>query len=395
MDFALTHDQEALRDETRRFAERELGRDLVERDRRGAIEPADWRSDWTNCADFGVLAATTPAEFGGRGLDVVSTIIMLEALGRGGADNGLTLGLNGQLWAVIEPIKAFGTDAQKKTYLPKLASGEWVGAHGMTEYETGSDAAGARATAVRDGDAYVLNGRKAYVGMAPNCDLAIVFASTSPERGSWGLSAFIVEATTPGFERSAPKQKMGLRTAPLGDIELHDCRVSDAARLGPEGAGATIFQHAMEWERSFIFASHVGAMHRQLDATVQFAASREVFGRPIDQYQSVSNRLANMKLRLETAQLLMYKAAWLKDRGRPAVMEAALAKLHLSESFVASSMDAVRIHGGKGYMAEDGIERDLRDAVGGVIYSGTSDIQRNIIAQLLKDAANELDAGTL
>jgi len=171
----------------------------------------------------------------------------------------------------------------------------------------------------------------------------------------------------------------------MGELVLEDCVISEDALLGREGAGLSIFQSAMEWERSFIFASHVGSMHRQLDECIEFARNRVVFDKSIDNYQSVSNRLANMKLRLETAQLLLYKAAWLKSQGEPCATEAALAKLHLSEAFVESSIDAIRIHGGKGYLSDGGIERDLRDAMGGVIYSGTSDIQRQIIAQLLKN----------
>jgi alkylation response protein AidB-like acyl-CoA dehydrogenase len=176
---------------------------------------------------------------------------------------------------------------------------------------------------------------------------------------------------------------MGLRTSPLGDIRLENCFVPEENLLGTQGSGVSIFNHSMDWERSFIFTSHVGSMARQLDQCVKYARQREQFGKPISEFQSVSNRLANMKLRLETARLLLYKLAWMKQRGDHAALEAAMAKLHLGEAFAANSVDAMRIHGARGYLSEYEVERDLRDAFGGVIYSGTSDIQRNIIARLL------------
>lgn len=384
MDFSISDDQRRLRDDMRAFGQNELGQNLVERDARGAVDVADWLDDWRKCAEAGVLGLCTPTVYGGQGHDALTAVIALEGLGYGCPDNGLTLALNGQMWAVQAPILAFGTERQKQRYLPGLCRGALLGAHGMTEQESGSNAAGLKTTAVRDGDGYVINGAKTYVGLAPNCDMALVFASTAPEKGPWGVSAFLVDADTPGFRRPPPQQKMGLRTVPMGEIVLEDCRVADDALLGREGAGGAIFQHAMEWERSFIFAGHVGSMHRQLDDCVAYARDRVVFGAPIDSYQSVSNRLADMKMRLEMAQLLLYKTAWMKAQNMPCAMEAAIAKLHLSEAFVESSLDAVRIHGGKGYLSEVGVERDLRDAVGGVIYSGTSDIQRQVIAKLLK-----------
>lgn len=384
MEFGWNDDQLALRRDARAFAARELGSGLLERDRKGAVDDRDWRDEWQKCADFGVLGLKVPKRYGGRGRGVLDAVIVLEAIGFGCRDNGLTLGLNGHVWAVQELILAFGTEAQKSSLLPGLCDGSLIGAYAMTEQASGSDAFSLGTRAERVGDDYVLTGTKTYVGLAPACDIALVFASTNPARGKWGLSAFIVEADRAGIRTDLPQHKMGLRTSPMGMIELSGCRVPAENRLGPEGAGASMFQHSMEWERSFIFASHVGSMERQLDECVAYAENRAVFGRPIDEYQSVSNRLADMKLRLEMAQLLLYKAAWLKDQGESIAMQAALAKLHLSEAFVASSLDAVRINGARGYLSEAGIERDLRDAVGGVIYSGTSDIQRQVIAGLLK-----------
>jgi alkylation response protein AidB-like acyl-CoA dehydrogenase len=222
-----------------------------------------------------------------------------------------------------------------------------------------------------------------FVTNAPLADLAVVFATVDPAKGMWGITAFVVEKGTPGFSISRDIDKMGLRTAPMAELLFQDCYVPEENRLGPEGVGARIFNHSMEWERSCILASHVGAMEHQLEVCIRYARERLQFGQPIGQFQSVSNRIADMKVRIETARLILYKVAWLKKMGKPATMEAALAKLYLSECFVQSGMDAIRIHGGYGYMTEFELERDLRDAVGGTLYSGTSDIQRNIIARLL------------
>jgi len=253
----------------------------------------------------------------------------------------------------------------------------------MSEPGSGSDAYSLRTRAERTAEGYVLNGSKTFVTNAPVADLAVVFATLDPAKGMWGITAFVIEKGTPGFRVGGPLEKMGLRTSPMAELFLEDCRLPEAARLGPEGAGARIFNHSMEWERSCILATQVGAMERQLEECIEYARQREQFGQPIGKFQSVANRIADMKVRLETSRLLLYQAAWLKSAGKPATMQAALAKLYLSESFVQSSLDAIRIHGGYGYMSEFEIERDLRDAVGGTLYSGTSDIQRTIIARLL------------
>jgi alkylation response protein AidB-like acyl-CoA dehydrogenase len=199
----------------------------------------------------------------------------------------------------------------------------------------------------------------------------------------WGITGFLIEKGTPGFTISKHIEKMGLRTAPMAELIFEDCVIPLENRLGPEGAGSRIFNDSMEWERSCILGSHIGAMERQLEECIQYANERTQFGQSIGQFQSVANRIVDMKVRLETARLLLYKVAWLKKMGKSAVMEAALAKLYLSESFVQSGLDAISTLGGYGYMTEFEVERNLRDAIGGTLYSGTSDIQRNIIARLL------------
>jgi hypothetical protein len=379
MDFSWTEEQLAFKNAVIRFAQKELNEGLIERDRRGEFSWENWRK----CAQVGIQGLPIPEEYGGAGADILTTMLTIEGLGYGCRDNGLIFALNAQMWSVQLPILTFGTEVQKQKYLPGLCSGDLLGAHGMTEPDSGSDAYSLRTRAERCSDSYVLNGTKMFVTNASLADLALVFATIDPAKGIGGITAFLVEKGTPGFSISRDLAKMGLRTATMGELILRDCHVPKENRLGPEGAGVSIFNSSMEWERSCILASHVGAMERQLEACVRYARERHQFGQPIGKFQSVANRIADMKVRLETARLILYKVAWLKKMGKPAVMEAAIAKLYLSECFVQSSWDAIRIHGGYGYMTEFEIERDLRDAIGGTLYSGTSDIQRVVIARWL------------
>jgi alkylation response protein AidB-like acyl-CoA dehydrogenase len=380
MDFGWTDDQLARRAAARDFATRELADPALEtRDREGSFD----RELWERCARFGILGLSVPAEFGGAEVDLPTAMLIMEAVGEGCADNGLAFALNAQLWTVQRPIARFGSEDQKRRYLPGLCAGSLLGAHALTEPGAGSDAFSLSMRAERHGDDYILDGTKCLITLAPIADVALVFASTNPGLGKWGVSAFLVERGTPGLSAGAMQHKMGLRTAPLGTLHFERCIVPAGARLGPEGAGVSIASHSLEVERCCILASQLGAMERQLQHAIAYARSRHQFGQPIGKFQSVSNRVADMKLRIETARLLLYKVAWLVERGQPAMMEAALLKLYLSEAFVDSGMDAVRIHGGLGYLSEVGVERDLRDAIGGVLYAGTSDIQRNIVARLL------------
>jgi alkylation response protein AidB-like acyl-CoA dehydrogenase len=376
MDFSWTDEQLTFKNAVIKFAQQELNKDVIERDRLGEFS----RESWLKCAQFGLQGLSIPEEYGGTDADILTTMFVMEGLGYGCRDAGLVFALNAQMWAVQHPISAFGTQAQKRKYLPGLCSGELIGAHGMTEPDSGSDAYSLRTRAEKCNGGYVLNGTKMFVTSAPIADVAVVFATTNPKLGRWGITAFLVDKGTPGFSLGRDLEKMGLRTSPIGELILQDCYVPEENRLGPEGAGVSLFSNSMEWERSCILASNVGVMERQLEVCVRYARERRQFGQPIGKFQSVANRIADMKVRLETARLVLYKVAWLKAMGKSAVMEAAIAKLYLSECFVQSSQDAIRIHGGYGYMTEFEVERDLRDAIGGTLYSGTSDIQRMIIA---------------
>lgn len=379
MDFSWTEEQLKYKQAVVEFAQKELNQGLIDRDRQGELA----RENWKKCAQMGILGLAVPEEYGGSATDIVTTMLIMEGLGYGCRDNGLIFAMNAQMWSVQHPILAFGTEAQKQKYLPKFCNGDWIGAHGMSEPDSGSDAYSLHARAERTSEGYVLNGTKMFVTNAPVADVALVFATVNPAKGMGGVTAFLIDKGTPGFRVSRDIEKMGLRTSPMGEIILEDCFVPEENRLGPEGAGPAIFNSSMEWERSCILGSHIGAMERQLEDAIRYARERRQFGQAIGKFQSVANRIADMKVRLETARLLLYKVAWLNQNGKPAIMEAALAKLYLSECYVSSSMDAIRTYGGSGYMSELEVERDLRDAIGGTIYSGTSDIQRMIIARWL------------
>ena len=379
MDFEFTEEHLAIKKSAIRFAQKALNDEMIERDRDGVFS----RELWRKCADFGIQGSAFPQKYGGSDADILSTMLLMEALGYGCKDSGLIFALNGQMWTVQLPILRFGSDAQKDKYLPKLCSGEWIGAHGMTEPDSGSDAFSLSTTAKLEGGYYVLNGTKTFSTNAPVADVFMVFATVDKRKGFMGITAFIVERDFPGFSVGKDIGKMGLRTAPMAELILEDCKVPVENRLGKEGNGAAIFEDAIEWERSCILASLLGGMERQLERCIKYAKEREQFGKPIGKYQAIANKIVDMKVRMETARLVLYKVAWMKQAHGKATMEAAIAKLYLSESWIKSCLDAIQIHGGYGYTTEFELERDLRDSVASTLYSGTSEIQRNIIARFL------------
>lgn len=363
------------------FAQNHLNDNVQQRDRESVFA----EDLWQKCADFGIQGLAAPAKYGGsfEKIDLQRAILAMSGLGYGCLDNGLGLTLNAHMWSVMMTITEFGTEAQKEKYLPKLCNGSWIGCHALSEEKSGSDVFNMQTTAIREGDFYILNGKKVWVTLGPNADIAIVFALTNPKVGKWGVSAFIIESSIAGYKVSANQEKMGMRTAPFGSITFADCKVPIENRIGEEGAGMSISNYSLEYDRCFILASVIGTMERQIEGAVTYAKERKQFGKPIAEYQAVSHRIAEMKLRLETSRLLLCKLAWLKEKGKTAPMDSALLKLQLSESAVANSLDFIRIYGAKGYVTEFGIERNLRDVVGSVILAGTSDIQKNIVAKML------------
>ncbi len=379
MDFSWTDQQLEFRRAVIEFARKSLQDDLARRDKAGEFS----RELWTRCAEFGIQGLPFPEDYGGGGADILSTVLAMEALGYGCKDNGLLFALAAQMWSVQMPLFRFGTEEQRRRYLPRLNRGEWIGAHGMSEPGSGSDAFGLTTRAERRGDCYVLNGAKTFVSEAPVADLFLVFATLDPSLGVLGITGFLVERGTPGLTVGRPIEKLGLKTSPMAELVFEDCPVPVANRLGREGRGAEIFNDAMEWERACILACQVGAMERQLEQAVAYARQRRQFGQPIGQFQAVAHRLAGMKVRLEAARCLLYRGAWLKQTAGTAGADAAIAKLFLSEAWVQSCLDAVQIHGGYGFTTEYEVELDLRDSIGGTLYAGTSEIQRNLIARSL------------
>jgi alkylation response protein AidB-like acyl-CoA dehydrogenase len=379
MDFSWTDEQLEFKKAVIEFAHKELNDDLINRDQNSTFPMELWRK----CADFGVLGLPFPKKYGGQEMDILTTISVMEGLGYACKDTGLIFGMSAQMWDVQMPILDFGSEGQKQKYLPKLCNGESIGAIAMTEPESGSDAFSLSTTAEKQGDNYILNGTKTFVTNGPVADIFLIFATVDKRKGFMGISAFIVEKGFPGFHTGKNIEKMGLRTNPWSELVFDDCVIPLDNLLGREGNGVAIFNYSMEWERSCILAGHIGCMERQLETSIKYANDRKQFNRSIGKFQSVSNKIVDMKMRLETARLLLYRSAWLKEREGSAPLDAAMTKLYLSEAWVKSCLDAVQVHGGYGYTTEFEIERDLRDAVGSTLFAGTSEIQRNVIAQYL------------
>ncbi|MEL6891581.1 MAG: acyl-CoA dehydrogenase family protein [Actinomycetota bacterium] len=354
--------------------------DLVTADRESTFAWANWK----RLAERGVHGLMVAPELGGGGADLATTLLTLEGLGAGHADNGLLFALASQMLSSQIAIERFGSPEQQAEWLTPLLRGEVLAGFALTEPEAGSDAFGIEATAVEQADgSYVLNAHKAYITFGSRCAVCVVFARTNPEVGRWGISAFVVPMDLPGVVRGPNREKMGMRTTPFGDLEFHDVVVPASAMLGRPGAGASIFGSILEIERAFVLAPAIGAMERWLATGVGYANERHQAGVPIGVHQAVSHRLVDMKRRHETSRLMLYRAALAQVTGRDVTMYAALAKIVAGDDGIGAAFDAVKLYGAKGYVTEYEVERDLRDAVGGIVYSGTSDIQRNIVARLL------------
>jgi hypothetical protein len=379
MDLSWEPEQIELRDRVLEFARRELATDVIALDREQRFDDDGWRK----CGEFGVPGLPVPEEYGGLGMDPLTTILALETLGYGCKDNGLLFSLHAHMWTSEMPLLAFGTDDQKRRFLPRLCSGELIAGNGVSEPDSGSDAYAMTTRAVRTGDRYVLNGAKMWVTNAPVAHIIVVFARLEPAKGPQAVTAFLVETDTPGFTIGKKTEKMGLRTSPMSEIYLDDCEVPVENRLGAEGGGSGLFTHSMTWERGFILATAVGCMQRQLEACIRYARERRQFGQPIGKFQLVAERIVGMRMRLDAARAKLYRVGWLRSQGRSAVLEAAMAKLYISEAWVASCEDAIQIHGASGYTVESEHERNLRDAIGSRIYSGTTEIQKVISASLM------------
>lgn len=344
------------------------------------FDPDRWRA----AAEFGVQGMTLPAEFGGAGDSTVDALLTFEGLGLGAEDYGLVFALSAQVFSFQSALVSAASDPQLRTWVPQFASGTAIGAFAMSEPTVGSNTAGIETMATElDDGGYRLDGTKAWVTLGPVADVFLVFATIEPALGRWGITAFLVPADTPGLTVGAPIPKLGLGTCPFCEITFDDCRVPATAMLGGAGAGAAIFSNAVNAERAFLYAAQLGATERTIEHAIERARTRRQFGQPIGAFQSVSNRIAEMKLRHESSRLLIYKTAMLADAGRDVTLAASLAKLMVSETAVESAIDAIQIHGAEGYTQAAGLGEELMAAIGGLSYSGTSDIQRNIVSSLL------------
>ncbi len=380
VDFSWDREQLALKRSIIAFAQQELNHDLITKDRNSSFD----REAWGKCAEFGLLGLPIPQEYGGMGCDPLSAMLAMEALGYGCHDNGLVFAINNHIWSCAVSILNFGDEALKRAYLPRMCRGELIGCQALTEPEAGSAIFTMQSSATREGDSYILNGTKTFISNAPVADVFIVFcrteANASQERS---LSALLVRKDFPGVRLNKVWDKAGLRTTLMGELVFNDCRVPSDHVLGKPGAGYTVFQSTIEWERSYFFASQVGAMERILERCIAYAKTRKQANQSIGSFQAVAHKIVDMKMRVELAKLLIYKIGWLKKVGRMAFQEASLAKLFISESYIQTCLDAIQIHGARGYLTEYGLERELRDSLAGTIYAGTSEIQRGIIAGIL------------
>jgi len=380
MDFTFTNEQKLLRDSIVKFARGELNHEVIERDRAQTFS----RELWRQCAAVGLLGLPAPEEYGGANAGPLDCAIALEALGYGCRDGGLVFSISAHVLACVVPVWQHGSEAQKRRYLGGLCDGTLVGAHAITEPDSGSDTFAMRLRAERAGGGWRLNGNKTFISNGPVADVVVVFAITDPDKGfHGGVTAFLVERGLAGFSAGQKFAKMGLRTSPVGELVFENAFVADHAVLGTVGGGASVFGTAMDWERSLLVAAHVGTIERLLETSIAYARTRSQFGQTIGKFQAVAHKIADMKVQLEAARLLVYRTASRLTTTRSISLDAAITKLFVSESLVKTALDAVQLHGGYGFMEEYEVERALRDAIGSTLYSGTSEMQRNIIGRWL------------
>ena len=371
-------DQVALRAGLARWHDA-LSAGHIEQDEQGTFS---WEK-WKLIRQSGILSLPFDERWGGLGQDLLTTMYVLEGLGEGCRDGGLSFSVTTSMASTGIPLERFGSTELKDRYLPKICSGEAIGAHAITEAEGGSDALHMRTRATRDGDHFVLHGSKTFVSNGPIADLFVIYARTHPDGGPLGVTAFVVERDTPGLQIGTPLKKMGLRTSPLSELFFDECRIPAAQVVGRVGGGFLVLDHVMKREILFTFIVNVGEMQHRLGRCLDYARTRTQFGKPIGSYQSVANKIVDMKIRVETARKWLYDTAERLTGGANVTVDIAIAKLLTSESNVASSLAAVQTFGGHGYMAEYGLEKDVRNAVAGTIYSGTTEIQYNRIASML------------
>jgi alkylation response protein AidB-like acyl-CoA dehydrogenase len=376
MNFEPTEDQKRIRDAVRDFARTQIAPGVAERERTGRFP----KEVLQKLGEMGILGMMVPEQYGGAGSDVVSYILAIEELSRVCASTAVIVSVTNSV--ACFPIWRFGTEAQKTTILRELASGEALGAYALTEPQSGSDAANQKTRAVRDGDAYVLNGAKAWITNAGEARWYVVMAMTDPSSGSRGITAFLVSAEDRGLRIGANEEKMGLRASKTASVFLEDVRVPAERRLGAEGEGFTIAMTTLDHSRISIAAQGIGIAQAAYEASVEYAQTRETFGRKLAEHEAIAFQIADMRVQIEAARMLTYRAALLSQTpGARFSKESSMAKVYASEVANAVAARAVQIFGGYGYSREYEVERLYRDARVTTIYEGTSEIQRIVISK--------------
>lgn len=380
MDFTLTEEQKMFHDTVFKFTKNEWEPRTIEIDESDSFP---WWL-WDKLRDMGWCGLLIPQEYGGAGLNVLDTCVILEAAGHAGADTGSNLAWGVHLSIGTVPIILCGNEEQKKKYLPRIASGEWITCLCLTEPNVGSDAANVQCTAVRKGDHYVLNGTKMFITNGPIADVAIVIAATDKSKGARGVSAFIVDKNSPGYSVGKKLDKIGQRGSETSEIIFDNCIVPVENRLLDEGDGFTKIGAAnLEYERTILTAIWTGTLGYNLDLAVTYAQQRTQFGNPIIKYSQIREMLVRMKMDYDISKLLMYQAAWMKDQGIPAPAQASMYKAFTGQVSMRSAVEGMQVHGGYGLMREYKIERSLRDAKLGAVGAGTEQVLNEIIARVI------------
>jgi butyryl-CoA dehydrogenase len=380
--FELGEEQQAVRDMVREFAESEIRPIAAEIDETHEFPHQNVKK----MAELGLLGMIVPEAYGGAGMDYLSYVIAIEELSRVCATHGLIASVNNSL--VSYPLMTYGTEEQKQKYLVPIAKGEKLGCYCLTEPNAGSNAANQETTAVEDGDAFVLNGTKSFITTAGPADVLILYASTDRSKGPKGITAFIVDADTPGVNKGKQEKKLGIRASDTREIALVNARVPKVNVLGERDKGYTVALATLGGGRIGIAAQGLGIAQASLEAAVKYAGERVQFDRVIGEFDAIREMLANAAVEVDTARLLAYQAAWLRDQGRPNTKEASLAKWHASEAATKCANWAIQVHGGYGYMSEYHVERYWRDAKICEIYEGTTEVQKMVVAaQVLKEHA--------
>ncbi|WP_234574306.1 acyl-CoA dehydrogenase AcdA [Bacillus cereus] len=377
MHFKLSEEHEMIRKMVRDFAKNEVAPTATERDEEERFD----RELFDQMAELGLTGIPWPEEYGGIGSDYLAYVIAIEELSRVCASTGVTLSAHTSLagW----PIFKFGTEEQKQKFLRPMAEGKKIGAYGLTEPGSGSDAGGMKTIAKRDGDHYILNGSKIFITNGGIADIYVVFALTDPESKRRGTSAFIVESDTPGFSVGKKESKLGIRSSPTTEIMFEDCRIPVENLLGEEGQGFKVAMQTLDGGRNGIAAQAVGIAQGALDASVEYARERHQFGKPIAAQQGIGFKLADMATDVEAARLLTYQAAWLESEGLPYGKESAMSKVFAGDTAMRVTTEAVQVFGGYGYTKDYPVERYMRDAKITQIYEGTQEIQRLVISRML------------